>query len=107
MKTWTALAIAVLFAFALSLSGCAQMLACKTDASYILRPDGSKEIIYSSCKEQIGLEATFGDAHLKVDKSGTQESVIAALAEQQKALADLLKTLAPLLKAAGMAAGVP
>jgi hypothetical protein len=79
----------------LALSGCAQMFACKTDASYIVRPDGTKEVQYSSCKEQIGLDAKFGDVHVQVDKSGTQESVVAASLQLQ---IKMLEILGPILQ---------
>ena len=58
------------------------MFACKTEANFRYLPDGTREVNYKSCKEQIGLDAEFDDKgspkHVKVDKSGTQESVIAA-----------------------------
>lgn len=79
----------------LLLTGCAQMFTAKTTASYRLHPDGTKEIIYSSDKEQVGLDVDFEEdakgnikkIRIRVDKSGTQESVIAAsMAIQQQAL---------------------
>jgi hypothetical protein len=92
------------------LSGCARMFACTTDATYIVRTDGSKEIHYSSCKEQIGLDSDYDPAtgrfHVKVDKSSTQESVIAASVQLQSRLVEMMgQLLRQFDRAAAMGAG--
>jgi starvation-inducible outer membrane lipoprotein len=79
---------------ALLLTGCASMFACTTDASYIIRVDGSKEVHYSSCKEQQGLDARFGDVRVKVANSSTQEEVIAAVLSMQTQMMGMIKELA-------------
>lgn len=85
----------------LVLSGCAQMFACKTDASSVIRADGTRELTYSSCKEQVGLDAEIdpvtGKFHVRVDKAGTQESVVAAALAQQIMVGKLVESLLPLL----------
>ena len=88
---------AALAALAFLSSGCANMFACTTDARYIVRADGSSETYYSSCKEQIGLDADIdpksGKVHVKVDKSGTQEAVIAAVLQTQLQLMRMIELL--------------
>lgn len=86
-----------------ALGGCSRMFASRTEASYIVRPDGSREVRYSSDKEQVGLEALVdaaGGVHVKVDKAGTQEQVIAAALQSQLMLGRILEALLPLLQSA-------
>lgn len=87
---------AVLLAVVLSMTaGCAQMFTAKTKATWT-EPNG-KSITYESDKEQIGLDATFnpntGAFHIKVDKSGTQEAVIAAVLQTQAQMLSILEKL--------------
>lgn len=97
IKTLTAIA-AIVLAAAL-VAGCARMFTAKTVASYET-PDG-KKISYESDKEQTGLDVEYEvDAQgrvkkirLKVDKSGTQESVVAAALLQQSHLLDVLTAI--------------
>jgi len=93
-----------LLVIAAFLTGCAQMFTAKTVASYVT-PDG-RMIHYESDKEQIGLEAVYTDkdgktVSIKVDRAGTQESVIAATLQMQMQLLQMIQQLTPLLKGAG------
>ena len=81
-------------------AGCAQMFTAKTTAYYKIAPDGTKEVHYSSDKEQVGLRVDLDEEggkikslRISVDKSSTQESVIAATLEVQKKVLDLVDTL--------------
>lgn len=98
--------LAILLAIALS-TGCAQMFTAKTVATYE-SPDG-KKIAYESNKEQIGLEASWEEGntrvHIKVDKSGTQESVVAATLLIQQKWLDLVDRLSQQAATKGMAGG--
>ena len=89
----------------LLISGCAQMFTAKTKASYI-RPDGTR-IEYESDKEQIGLDADFdpvtGKFHIKVDKAGTLESVVAATMQTQIMLNQLIQTIGAGVKTGALA----
>lgn len=92
MKSWQEnLIISGLAVMFLSLNGCANMFACTTEASYIVHPDGLKEVKYSSCKEQQGLDARFGDVRVKVANSSTQDEVIAAVVNMQGQLLQLIR----------------
>ena len=79
------------------LTGCARMFTATTEASYIVRlPDGTvKEVRYKSDKEQIGLDAAFDGVTVKVDKSSTQDAVIAATLQLQAQMLRLLESIAP------------
>ncbi len=83
-------------------SGCAKMFACSTEASYITRVDGSREVTYSSCKEQVGLDAQIdpktGAVHVKVDRASTQEAVMLKMVE-------MMQSLLPIIEKAAMAGG--
>ncbi len=103
MRTWLFRAL-MACALLLWVTGCAKMFACTTDASYIIRSDGTKEVQYSSCKEQIGLDAKFGDVHVKVDKASTQESVTAAAFQAYAIQAQIIQDL---IKSGGKAATIP
>ena len=94
--------LAVVLAVLLSVAGCAQMFACTTEASFevTMSPEGktlSRKVTYSSCKEQIGLDAQFAEdgtpKRVQVDKAGTQESVIAATAAVQLKMLDMISQL--------------
>lgn len=94
---------------AIVLSGCgARFFSAKTDATYTA--DG-KEITYSSTKEQTGLTVMYKvgpdgkttDVTIHVDKAGTNESAIAAALQSNAAMADLLKSLIPLIEKAAAA----
>jgi hypothetical protein len=54
--------------------GCAS----RTSVNVEVRPDGTCIANYTSDKEQMGLEAAICGGNVKVDKSGTLESVVAA-----------------------------
>lgn len=89
-----------------ALAGCAQMFTAKTSARYVIHPDGTREVFYESNKEQVGLDASVdknGLIHVKVDKAGTQESVIAATLALQLQVLKLIEALSA--KAAPLAAG--
>lgn len=95
MKTFV---FALIIACLLSLSGCAQMFNSTTKVHYEKRPDGTIVADYESGKEQVGLEAHLGAApSIKVDKSSTQESVIAAALQSQIMMGEILKQLLPLV----------
>jgi hypothetical protein len=92
----------LLFAILFLVAGCARMFACTTDASFEVTTDPAtnyitKKITYSTCKEQIGLEAEFtpdgNPKSVKVDKSGTQEAVIAATSAANLKLLGMLEKL--------------
>ena len=91
--------------------GCgASYYASSTTAIYQISPDG-KKITYQSNKEQQGLELDLTEdpatskvvtLHIKVDKAGTPDSVVAAAQASTLKLIDLLNTLLPLIeKSAG------
>ena len=83
--------IALAMVAILSLNGCAQMFTAKTKARYEIRPDGTKIVEYESDKEQVGLDARFGDVRVKVDKSSTQDEVIAAVLSMQSQVLQLIR----------------
>jgi len=92
---------ATLLAVYLSMTGCASMFSAKTEASYQVSPDGSRIISYTSDKEQTGLEASWKDkdgtdVKIRVDKSTTAESAIAAALQLQLEMAKLLEAIVPL-----------
>jgi hypothetical protein len=92
-----------------ALSGCAQMFTAKTKASYkVTSPTGVvTEALYESDKEQVGFDAeidpTTGKVHVKADKSGTLESVVAAIAAQQAQIGKLFETILPMAAQAAKA----
>ena len=89
------LLFAAFLAVLLSITGCAQMFTAKTTVHYERHPDGTIVADYSSDKEQQGLEAHLGTSpSIKVDKSGTLESVVAATLATQLELLKMLKELA-------------
>lgn len=73
------------------LSGCAQMFTAKTTVRYEKRPDGTVIAEYSSDKEQVGLEATLGDASIRVDKAGTPIEAINAAVRLNERLFDAIQ----------------
>jgi hypothetical protein len=93
-----------------ALSGCADIFANKTTASYVItRPDGTKtEIHWSSAKAEEGLRAKLnpltGEIDVKVDKASTQADVIQATVAQHEAAARILEAAAPLIKALAITA---
>ncbi len=99
---------------ALALTGCgASYFSAETLATYEISPDGKKVIVYKSNKEQQGLvldlqesDGKIKSVKIQVDKASTQESVIAAAAQQMIIMGEVLKSLLPLIeKAAAMGAG--
>ena len=88
---------------ALALTGCAQGFTAKTSVSVSVSPDGSCQATYTSDKEQVGLEAEVCGGKVKVDKSGTLESVVAATAASQAELIKMLNKLTDLIPAAAKA----
>ena len=94
MKTFLVLGI-------LFLSGCVSMFTARTTATYKLSPDGTLEADYSSNKDQQGLDVDIesDNGKLKIvrihaDKSGTNESAIAAALAANLRLIALVETLA-------------
>ena len=94
------LAAGVMLAIFLS-SGCgAAYYSAKTTANYKVLPDGTLEANYDSSKEQQGLvlevneEAGKKTVSIHVDKSGTNESAIAAALAANLKLIALVETLA-------------
>ena len=81
--------------------GCgAQNYTAKTTVHVLKSPDGTCQADYASDKEQQGLEAEVCGGKVKVDKSGTLESVVAAQAASNAALAKILEALTALIPAA-------
>lgn len=96
-----AVMLAIVILAGIFMSGCAQMFTAKTKAYYVIRPDGSKEVLYESDKEQVGLDATVekdGSLHVKVDRANTQEAVIAATLQLQAQMVRLMEMLAAKVK---------
>ena len=83
--------IGLLIIGAMLFAGCAQFFTAKTKARYEIRPDGTKIVEYESDKEQIGLDAKFGDVRVKVAQSSTQEEVIAAVLSMQTQILQLIR----------------
>ena len=80
--------------------GCgAQNYTAKTSVHVMKSPDGTCQADYSSDKEQQGLEAEVCGGKVRVDKSGTLESVVAAQAASTAALIKILETLTALIPA--------
>ena len=75
------------------LSGCAS----KTTVHVEVRADGTCVGDYTSDKEQMGLEAAICGGKVKVEKSGTLESVVAAQSQ----------IIQMLMKAGALAATIP
>ena len=83
-------------------SGCgAAYFSAKTVATYRILPDGTLEASYDSSKEQQGLDLDVEAANGKIktvrihaDKSGTNESAIAAALQANLKLIELLGVLA-------------
>jgi hypothetical protein len=97
---------ASIIAGACLLTGCASIFACETKATYTVHPDGTREISYSSCKEQIGLEAILPDGvHVRVDKSSTQEAAMAAALQLHLKLADMLQQLQAIIAKGALMGG--
>ena len=69
------------------------MFTAKTTVSVSVSPDGTCNATYSSDKEQLGLEAEVCGGRVKVDKSGTLESVVAATLAAQTLLLNRLEAL--------------
>ena len=90
----------------LLLTGCAQMFTAKTQASYTA-PNGAV-VEYSSDKEQqnlmFDLDPATGKIHVQVDKAGTPDAVIAAVAQQITQINKILETLAPMMAEAAKVA---
>ena len=90
------LAVVAIFAMV----GCgAQNYTAKTSVHVMKSPDGTCQADYSSDKEQQGLEAEVCGGKVRVDKSGTLESVVAAQAASTAALIKILETLTALIPA--------
>ncbi len=101
-----------LLAIVLAMMGCAAAYSAKTEATYEVAPDGTKKIVYSSSKEQQGLDLDLTEVDGKptgvkihVVKSSTSEQAIAAAAAQTKAIVDGIMKAFDLGLAAGKAAG--
>jgi hypothetical protein len=106
MKQQISLA-AMLAALVLIAAGCgANYFSAKTVATYEVSADG-KKISYESNKEQQGLDLDLKEedgkiksVKIHVDKSSTQESVIAAALAVQLQMGELLQKLLPLVEKA-------
>jgi hypothetical protein len=90
----------VLIVLMLALTGCAQMFTSKTNVTVEVLPDKTCRATYSSDKEQLGLEASICGGTVKVDKSGTLESVVASSLALQMKVVDLIQTLTAAAKTA-------
>lgn len=89
--------------------GCVPMQLAKTEVEI---PFGDGRVAkYTSTKDQTGItiniyevdpktELVLKHWEVEVEKSGTPEAAFMALAEQQKAMADLLRTIMPFVKKA-------
>jgi len=107
MKFWKSIIILCLTI----IPGCgAQFFSASTEVAY--EGDGRK-ITYSSNKEQTGMDVKYltdaegkvKEIRIKVDKAGTQESVVQAVVDQQEQFNNLLQTILPLIKAAATKQG--
>ena len=100
----------LLTAFSLILlAGCSQL---QTASTTVEIPFGEGRVAkYHSTKDQTGVDINVVEIdpatqvvikhwQVKVDKAGTPEAAYAALADQQRALADLMKALVPLIEKA-------
>jgi len=113
MKTFFELLALALVLFIVSGCGGASNYSASTKASYIT-PDG-KAISYESNKELTGLDVEYEvdtdgrvkRIHIKVDKAGTQEAVVAAAIQQSLATTKIIESLVPLIKAAATKGAVP
>ncbi len=94
------------------LAGCAQLQLAETTVEI---PLGEGRVAkYTSSKDQTGVDIEVREIDpqtlnvikywkVTVEKAGTPEAAYAALADQQRALAELMKALAPLIERAGRA----
>ena len=88
----------------LAATGCgANYFSAKTQVDVMVSPDGTCQATYTSDKEQVGLEAMVCGGTVKVDKSGTLESVVAATAASQAELIKMLNKLTDLIPTAAKA----
>jgi len=87
----------------LSIAGCASLMTSKTEVEVEHLADGTCRARYRSDKEQQGLTASVCGGSLTVDKSGTLESVVAATAQTQAAIARIVEQLAAAAKAGALA----
>lgn len=87
----------------LSIAGCAALMTSKTEVEVEYLADGTCRARYRSDKEQQGITAAVCGGSLTVDKSGTLESVVAATAQTQAAIARIIEQLAAAAKAGALA----
>ena len=81
--------------------GCgANYFSAKTTVAVSTMPDGTCTASYSSDKDQQGLEASVCGGSIKVDKSGTLESAVAASMQATLKMQDLLAQLLQMVPAA-------
>ena len=98
-----ALFIAVYLAIALAVFfGCgARDFSAGTTVTVSVDKDGNCQASYTSNKEQQGLEAMICGGGVKVDRSGTLESVVAASVSANLKLLEILAQLLQMIPAAG------
>lgn len=81
--------------------GCgANYFSAKTSVHVMVAPDGTCQADYTSDKEQQGLEASVCGGTVKVDKSGTLESVVSATLQNSMMMQQLIQQLSTLIPAA-------
>ncbi len=109
-QSLTVLALAGTLAIFLSLSGCYAWNSANTKAHFSVTPDGALVGDWDSNKqeENLSIEADAADGKFKslkvhVDKAGSQDAVLAAMARQIDAINNLLNQLVPLAAAAAKA----
>lgn len=103
----------ILLAALLFATGCGVgHYSASTTATYQISPDGTKLVSYTSNKEQQGLDVELKEedgkiklVRIHVDKSGTMESIVAAIAAQQAQIGKLFETLLPLASQAAKMGG--
>ena len=85
-----------------SAPGCgARDFSAGTTVTVSVDKDGNCQASYSSNKEQQGLEAMICGGGVKVDRSGTLESVVAASVESNMKMQEIMAQLLQMLGVAG------
>ena len=88
-------------ALMLAATGCgARYFSAQTQVDVMVSPDGTCHASYSSEKEQQGLEASVCGGSVKVDKSGTLESVVAASLQSTLKMQEIMGQLLQMIPAA-------
>ena len=97
------LIIAACLLLFLSLTSCASTFTAKTDVTVEHLPDGTCRASFSSNKEETNLKAEVCGGKISVEKAGTLESVVAAVAATQASIAKTLEVLTAAAKAGALA----